>query len=525
MCHGWKRRKYSMQTEESKQRIKNSVGRAFIVVISLLLQVTWLIVTAQHLLKNSEVFNSIMMLLGWIVALHVYARNMNSVYKFSWIILILMFPVLGLSMYLFFGSQFSNLLVRKFFATREEVRECYLPKNLEIWKDLQQTDKAIANQAYYIQHAGQYPVYRNTDLVYYGDTVEALEALKEELRKAESFIFMEYHAIEDSVAWAGIEDILKQKAAAGVDVRVFYDDMGSIVFLSKPFSKRLQANGIQCRIFNPISPIINTFMNNRDHRKITVIDGKVGFTGGYNLADEYFNIIHPYGCWKDSGIKLTGDAVCTLTVTFLEMWSATQKRPENMEPFFPKISYQAQEDGYVQPYADSPLRKDRLGENVYLNLIKNAKEYVYITTPYLIIDDEMEKELVLAASRGVDVRIVTPGIPDKKLVYRVTRSYYARLVASGVCIYEYTPGFMHAKQFICDDEVATVGTINLDFRSLYLHFENGCWFYNCKAVHDVKLDFEKIFQDSCEVTAAYSGKRSLTLRTGECILRLFSPLM
>ena len=224
-------------------------------------------------------------------------------------------------------------------------------------------------------------------------------------------------------------------------------------------------------------------------------------------------------------LKLTGDAVRSLTAPFLEMWSATQKEPENMEPFFPAVSYQAKGNGYVQPYADSPLRKKRLGENVYLNLIKNAKRYIYITTPYLIIDDEMESELVLAASRGVDVRIVTPGIPDKKLIYRVTRSYYARLVASGVRIYEYTPGFMHAKQFVCDDEVATVGTINLDFRSLYLHFENGCWFYNCKAVHDVKRDFEAVFQDSNEVTEAYSGKRSLTLRTGECILRLFSPLM
>lgn len=514
-----------MQTEESKQQIKNSVGRAIVVAVSVLLQIAWIMVTAQHLLKNSEIFNTIVTLLGWVVALHIYARNMNSAYKFSWIILVLMFPVLGLSMYLFFGSQFSNLLVRKFFESREGVRDHYLPENQDVWDSLQQTDRAIANQAYYIQHAGGYPVYQNTDLVYYSDTVEALEALKAELQKAESFIFMEYHAIEDSVAWAGIEQILKQKAAAGVDVRVFYDDMGSIGFLSKPFTKRLQAEGIQCRVFNPISPLVNGFMNNRDHRKITVIDGKVGFTGGYNLADEYFNITHPYGFWKDSGLKLTGDAVRSLTATFLEMWSATQKEPENMEPFFPAVSYQAKGNGYVQPYADSPLRKKRLGENVYLNLIKNAKRYIYITTPYLIIDDEMESELVLAASRGVDVRIVTPGIPDKKLIYRVTRSYYARLVASGVRIYEYTPGFMHAKQFVCDDEVATVGTINLDFRSLYLHFENGCWFYNCKAVHDVKRDFEAVFQDSNEVTEAYSGKRSLTLRTGECILRLFSPLM
>jgi len=193
--------------------------------------------------------------------------------------------------------------------------------------------------------------------------------------------------------------------------------------------------------------------------------------------------------------------------------------------FLPDLQYQAKEDCFVQPYADTPLRKDSVAENVYLNLIKNAKRYVYITTPYLIIDDEMQKELELVAQRGVDVRIVTPGIPDKKLIFKVTRSYYARLVVCGVRIYEYTPGFMHAKQFVCDDEVAAVGTINLDFRSLYLHFENGCWFYGCKAVQEIKADFEAVFAECTDVTAQYSGKRSLALRGWQCILRLFSPLM
>ena len=282
---------------------------------------------------------------------------------------------------------------------------------------------------------------------------------------------------------------------------------------------------MQCRVFNPVQPVVHVFMNNRDHRKITVIDGKVGFTGGYNLADEYFNLTHPYGQWKDTGIKLTGDAVHSLTVIFFEMWNATQKEPDDPTPFLPQSDYQAREQGYVQPYADSPLRKESVGENVYQNLIKNAKDYVYITTPYLIIDDEMQRELTLAARRGVDVRIITPGIPDKKMVFKVTRSYYARLAAYGVRIFEYTPGFMHAKQFVCDDEVAAVGTINLDFRSLYLHFENGCWFYGCKAVQDVKADFDATFPVCTEVTSKYSVKGNLALRGWQLILRLFSPLM
>ena len=301
--------------------------------------------------------------------------------------------------------------------------------------------------------------------------------------------------------------------------------MGSIGFLSKPFVKRLQSEGIKCKVFNPVMPVLNVFMNNRDHRKITVIDGKVGFTGGYNLADEYFNLTHPYGQWQDSGIRLEGEAVRSLTVIFLRLWSALEKEKEDLSGFFPEVSCDASAQGFVQPYSDSPLDGERTGENVYLNLIKGAQDYVYITTPYLIIDDEMKRELTMAAERGVDVRIVTPGIPDKKLIYSVTRSYYAGLATRGVRIYEYEPGFIHAKQFLADGEIAAVGTINLDFRSLYLHFENGCLFYNCPAVADVKTDFDELFEISREVTGKYSAKQNVAVRGVQCILRLFSPLM
>ena len=386
-------------------------------------------------------------------------------------------------------------------------------------------DRRIYNQSWYLWKKAGFPVYQNTDVRFYKDTCEALEAQKEELKKAEKFIFMEYHAIQDSTAWAGIEAILKEKAASGVDVRVFYDDMGSIGFLSKPFVKRLQSEGIKCKVFNPVMPVLNVFMNNRDHRKITVIDGKVGFTGGYNLADEYFNLTHPYGQWKDSGIRLEGEAVRSLTVIFLRLWSALEKEKEDLSGFFPEVSCDASAQGFVQPYSDSPLDGERTGENVYLNLIKGAQDYVYITTPYLIIDDEMKRELTMAAERGVDVRIVTPGIPDKKLIYSVTRSYYAGLATRGVRIYEYEPGFIHAKQFLADGEIAAVGTINLDFRSLYLHFENGCLFYDCPAVADLKTDFDELFEISREVTGKYSAKQNVAVRGVQCILRLFSPLM
>ncbi len=514
-----------MQAEDVKERIKNDGFRAFMVALSVLLQIIWFIGMGFHVGQYYQALDWFITVISWALALHVYSRYMNSAYKFSWIILILFLPVLGISMYVLFGSQMSHIWFRNYIKTHAVTSRGFLHGNDTVRERLQQKDMAIANQTRYIQRAVGYPVYQNTDVVYHNDTSIALEDLKAELRKAEEFIFMEYHAIEDSEAWAGIEDILTEKAASGVDVRVLYDDVGSIFFISKPFTKRLQSKGIQCRVFNPISPLLHGFMNNRDHRKITVIDGMVGFTGGYNLADRYFNIASSYGYWKDTGVKLTGEGVRSLTAIFLEMWNTTQKEKEEQSCFFPHLDYQVKEHGYVQPYADTPLDQEKVGENVYLNLIKNAKRYVYITTPYLIIDDEMHSELTMAAQRGVDVRIITPGIPDKKLVYRVTRSFYARLVACGVRIYEYTPGFMHAKQFVCDDEVAVVGTINLDFRSLYLHFENGCWFYNCKAVHDLKADFIEVFKVSEEVTGKYKGKRSLTLRFGECVLRLLSPLM
>ena len=278
-------------------------------------------------------------------------------------------------------------------------------------------------------------------------------------------------------------------------------------------------------MFNPVTPFFNIFMNNRDHRKITVVDNRVGFTGGYNLADEYFNLVQPYGYWKDTGVKMTGDAVKNLTAMFLEMWNAMKHTDMDYSSFFRANEYVAAGKGFVQPYADTPLDSEYVGENVYLNMIKYAKRYVYIATPYLIISDEMRRELGLAAKRGVDVRIITPGIPDKKMIYQMTRSYYSGLTGEGVRIYEYTPGFLHAKQVICDGELATVGTINFDFRSLYHHFENGVLFYACDCLRDIHEDFIEIMKVSREVTEEYRSGMKKHLLLGQAILRLFAPLL
>ena len=513
-----------MKTEEKKQTMKNSVGRAFMAAFGVVLQVYWIVTFAIKLNSYYAVLSTATSFVALILVFRIYGETYNSAYKMSWIVLILAFPILGVCLFVLFGNEGSTAMIRHHLANIDTQTDKLLnqkPDGLEHLKK----DRRIYNQSWYLWKKAGFPVYQNTDVRFYKDTCEALEAQKEELKKAEKFIFMEYHAIQDSTAWAGIETILKEKAASGVDVRVFYDDMGSIGFLSKPFVKRLQSEGIRCKVFNPVMPVLNVFMNNRDHRKITVIDGKVGFTGGYNLADEYFNLTHPYGQWKDSGIRLEGEAVRSLTVIFLRLWSALEKEREDLGGFFPEVSCDASAQGFVQPYSDSPLDGERTGENVYLNLIKGAQDYVYITTPYLIIDDEMKRELTMAAERGVDVRIVTPGIPDKKLIYSVTRSYYAGLATRGVRIYEYEPGFIHAKQFLADGEIAAVGTINLDFRSLYLHFENGCLFYDCPAVADLKTDFDELFEISREVTGKYSAKQNVAVRGVQCILRLFSPLM
>ena len=511
--------------EEKRESIPNSVSRMVIAGVGVLLQVLWLCWLALKLNNYSTAIQLATSVLAFLITLRIYGLHINSAYKISWVILILTFPVFGLTMYLLFGQSGAVRSIRKRHDANLALLETYHAPILNRRKVLPYPDRITRNHAYYLQHRAGYPAYDNTDVTFYGDTCAALEAQKEALRSAEKFIFMEYHAIEDASAWQELEDILAERAAHGVEVRVFYDDVGSIGFINSKFVTKLESRGIQCRRFNPVIPILNVFMNNRDHRKITVVDGRVGFTGGYNLAEEYFNRTHPYGQWKDSGVRLEGDAVRSLTLIFLELWGATQKDPPEVERYLPDVPYEAQENGVVIPYADNPLDDEATGENVYLNMIRSAKEYVYITTPYLILSDEMQRALRLAASSGVDVRIITPGIPDKAMIFSVTRSYYAALAKSGVRIYEYTPGFIHAKQCVADGTEAVVGTINFDFRSLYLHFENACWFCGCKAVADVRHDFDALFPVCREVTDEYAARRNIALRGWDCVLRLFSPLM
>ncbi|MBO5371358.1 MAG: cardiolipin synthase [Lachnospiraceae bacterium] len=510
---------------EQKRIVKNSIGRCMFVVISLFVQVGWFVLWILELNQYSAEISLLCSLLALVVVLGIYGRHMNAAFKIPWMILIMVFPVLGLCLYFLIGHSRANRRMRKYFEKIEQTSKGLLVQDKNIIAQLEKEDFSVANQARYLAEYGKYPVYQNTDAVFYDDASKGLEAQKEALWQAKDFIFMEYHAIEDSKAFAGLREILRKKAAEGVEVRIIYDDIGSVGFINTGFIRQMEKEGIKCRVFNPMLPIVNVFMNNRDHRKIMVIDGKIGFTGGYNLADEYFNLTHPYGWWKDTGIRLQGDAVRSFTVMFLEMWNAIRQSDKSYDRYLKKSVYRGNEQGYIQPYADSPLDNENVGENVYMNLLKHAKHKIYFTTPYLIISDEMSRELCLAAKRGVDVRIITPGIPDKKLVFKVTRSYYAPLVAAGVKIFEYTPGFIHAKQCVCDGELAAIGTINMDYRSLYFHFENGVLLYKTDAIQAIQRDFEETFLQSEEVTKKYRYQNSTVLRIGQCLLRLLAPLL
>ena len=510
---------------EKTQSMRNSVGRAIFAGVALLLQIWWLVSLAMRANAVVPYVSIVTRILSLVCALNIYGQERVSASKTGWIALILLMPVLGLCLYVLVGQPWATYSIRRRFERIDRHLAVEANAGAEAIAEAQKRDPDLAGNLRYIRDWGKYPAWLNTQVDFHASGEAAFEDLKACLRRAKKFIFMEYHAIELSTCFMELEEILAERAAAGVEVRLFYDDVGSLSFICPHFIDRMQQKGIRCRVFNPIVPLISAFMNNRDHRKITVIDGQVGFTGGYNLADEYFNVKHPYGHWKDTGVKLTGSAVWNLTQMFLEMWNAMGRTDEDCRAYLAAPAAQIDAPGIVAPYADSPLDDERVGECVYMNLLRQARRRCWITTPYLILDDEMTQALILAAKRGVDVRIITPGIPDKKLVFQITRSYYGQLARGGVRIYEYAPGFIHAKQMLADDDTAVVGTINLDFRSLYLHFEDAVLFSGCPAVQQVANDFEATLPLCREMTQAYRAWPKPHVRVVQKLLRLFAPLL
>ena len=501
---------------QKRKKSGNSILRAAFVALSFLLQLGWILVQILAL-NNSPYIAALTQIIAVLAVLKLYSKPTNGAYKLPWIMLMMAMPVMGLSLYLLTQGALTTKTTRKRLQRMKEKTRPYLESE-NIPRGLAPEEENLAR---YLQKYEGMPAWGETEAKYYGETLDALADLKRDLEAAEHFIFMEYFILEDGKAFRQIREILERKASQGVEVRLMYDDLGSIGTTSWRYAMELNKSGILCRSFNPALPFLNLFLNNRDHRKITVIDGKVGYTGGYNLADEYFHYKKPYGHWKDTGVRLEGRAVRNLTATFLELWNVNSRTEEDAAPYL-TVDHRIAVSGAVQPFGDSPLDGERSAENVYLTIINQAKRYVWIMTPYLIITDELRRSLELAAKRGVDVRLITPGIPDKKTVWAVTRSYYAPLAGEGVRIFEYSPGFCHGKMCVSDGTVASIGTSNLDYRSLYLHFENNVVLYRCGAVKQMEEDFREMFPQCREMTDQYRGA---TLRLWQCILRLFAPMM
>lgn len=506
--------------------LHRALNRVVITALLVLLQIAFFLVALLSL-GNYYVWAAMALrfLTFWAVIYIIWKPN-NPAVKLAWVVPILIFPLFGGMLYLCYGHVVVPRKLRDSVERTDKLVRKSLVQDEKILADLKQEDQAAANQSSYIYAYGATPVWDQTASVFFADGRPWWESLLADLEKAERFIFLEFFIIKEGKMWDAILSVLEKKAAAGVEVRLIYDDVGSVFLLPKDYDRIMEKKGIKCVAFNRLVPFMYLVLNNRDHRKIAVIDGKTAYTGGINLADEYVNFDHPYGDhWKDTGIRIEGKAVCNFTAMFLQMWNMSRYTEEDYGRFFAAHEEVPTADGYVQPYMDTPFDDETLGENVYLNMIGAAKQYLWIYTPYLVTDNEMITALKLAAKRGVDVRIVTPGVPDKKFVYWLTQSNYQNLIGAGVRIYQYTPGFIHAKCVLSDDQSATVGTINFDYRSFYHHFECGVYLYRTQAVEELKRDMEKTFSLCEEITMEWCNKKFVKTNVVGPILKLLSPLM
>ena len=503
--------------------LKKVFSRTVVTALLIVIQVAWLAALLLQLGNSLPAIQTVLRILSLVAILFVIKSDMNPSYKIGWILLIAVLPILGGLMYVIFGNKRPTKYMREMLRAQLEKSAEYLGTQESITGEL---DGGAAGLFKYLEGSAGYPTAKNTTVRYYRVGEEMYADLLPELEKAEKFIFLEYFIIRPGEMWDGVLEILKRKAAAGVDVRIIYDDMGCIDILPANYNATLEGWGIRTMAFNRFVPAVSLVMNNRDHRKITVIDGKVGFTGGINISDEYINVKERFGHWKDTGLMLKGPGVFNLTLMFLEMWNAFNKDGDGYAEFIPDSFEEcgSADDGYVLSFSDSPLDNESVGESVYTDMLYQAKDYIYITTPYLAIDSELQTALCMAAKRGVDVRMITPGIPDKKLVYRLTRSYYPTLLRVGVKIYEYTPGFIHAKSFVCDDKLCVVGTINMDYRSLYLHFECGTLMYNNPEIKQVKKD-DLDTMEKCRKVELSDMKTNFLGELFDSFLRSVAPLL
>lgn len=456
--------------------------------------------------------------------IRIIASDDNPDYKVPWLLFVMILPIAGFMLYFLF---YSRTLKRKYIKRLKELKNStYHKDDTTLLAKLDKENPQARSQAQMLCNIAESHLFTNTKQTYFPLGEDMHKRLLEDLEKAEKFIFMEYFIVEEGIFWNSILDILKKKASQGVDVKVVYDDIGCMMTLPGNYSKILKSYGIETTPFSRLKGNADSEFNNRSHRKITVIDGKVGYTGGINLADEYINAIVKHGHWKDTAIRLEGEAVWELTKLFLiDFGINIKKMPNVVADYFP-AQPEITQNGYVIPFGDGPhpLYNHRVGKSVIQNMLNSATRYVYMTSPYLIIDNDLCQSIENAALRGVEVKIIVPHIPDKKLVFGMTQSFYKRLMDAGVKIYEYEPGFVHAKSYLADDEYAMIGTINLDYRSLVHHFENGVWMYHCESIKALKNDIDATLKKSIHVTPELL-KTSLFQRFIRSVVRIFAPLL
>ena len=514
----------SQWKEKGIKSIKTVIfGRTLIVIGAFLIQFALLISCFLWMREYSLMVYTGFSILGMAVILHIFNSRGNPDFKLVWMLPILLFPVFGALFYLYISFQPGTGYIYRRLTMLGHQSKKYLKQNSQQKEKLKQENPQMDGMVSYMMEHGNCPVYGQTSVTYFPLGDDMFPEMLRQIEKAEKFIFMEYFILEEGYMWETILELLKKKVKEGVEVRVLYDGMCVLTLLPSFYPRILEKEGIRCKMFAPIKPLFSSHYNNRDHRKILVIDGKTGFTGGINLADEYINKKERFGHWKDTGLMIQGAAVQKFTCMFLEMWNVSERRDPDYETFLTAPDTDRQDDGYVIPYDVMPYGTERMGKQVYLDILNTACKYVHIMTPYLILDYEMITALTFAAKRGVEVAIIMPHIPDKK--YAFAKTYYNELLEAGVQIWEYEPGFVHAKVFVSDDKKAAVGTVNLDYRSLYHHFECGVFFYGNSEIKKVEEDFQKTKEKSIFITPADYKKLKLTTRLEGKVLRIVAPLM
>lgn len=509
--------------KKGKEKIFSIIfSRSTFVVLLLLFNFFLLFSFLLGLWEGIPVFMGSMVAFTAMMLVRVLNTDDNPTVKLSWCILIGILPVFGAALYSFVRSDAGHRILKKRVNQAIEESLPHVPEQNELYEKLRSEDRDFYNLACYLKNSANAALYSGSGIQYFPLGEEKFEEMLWQMEAAEKFIFLEYFAIGPGYMWGKILDVLQCKANEGVEVRVLYDGTCSIASLPADYPRQLQKLGIRCAVFSPVRPFVSTHYNYRDHRKILIIDGHTAFTGGVNLEDRYINREEVYGHWKDTAVMVQGEAARGFTLLFLQQWNAAT-REHIFEPYL--ISKSVSAEGYVIPYGDGPNTPEQVGKMVYLNILNQAKDYVCIMTPYLILDSEMVSALRFAAKRGVDVKLILPHIPDKKYAFALAKSHYKELLEAGVKIYEYTPGFVHAKVFLCDDIHAVVGTINLDYRSLYLHYECAAYLYKVAALEDIKKDFQRTLAKSQSVTMEDVKKQSLLSRFMAALLKVLAPLM